>query len=1378
MIKTTDAYKAAIKKNRILHHKVDISFPDGTTATAEDIELRSFQIKDNTSNRNSFDIGGTFAKQLTIKLDNLEGKFTDKNFDNAKIVAKIGLEINETIEWLNKGVYYSETGIDTGNVITINAYDKMINFDQPYSLSKLIYPATLLSIVQDACTCCGISLAPDSASFPNNGYIVDERPEDSNINFRKVLQWVGQISCTFMRINDFEKLSLQWYNTELLESDDDIENSKDVVKISEFGTGSSISTNDVVITGIMVEENGKGADTTYQCGTDGYVLKISDNGLIQNGNGGTVSEFIGKKLNGLSFRPMTIKSQSDPSIEPGDIGLVMDLKGRKHRTIFTAITYTAYAQQEFICGAETPTRLSAKRYSEITKVYKGLRKNLLSQKTEFTKALENLTKQIQGSKGLFPINVEQEDGSRILYFCDTPKLEDAKVVIKLSSAGWAMSSDGGNTWNIGALVDGEMIAKLLAVKGISADWINTGALRVLDADGKETLYINADTGEVRVTPTLFSLSGKSVGDIASATVEDFVNKVYRKDLEKLQDQIDGKVEEYYYAYKPTLDNLPASEWMTEEDKKSHEGDKFFDKSTGHAYRFFKNDETGEYEWTLIQDSDIIEALNKASKAQETADGKRRTFLATPEPPYDPGDLWIQGTAGDIMVCKTGRQTGTYQSNDWVKSSKYTDDSKAQEALDAIDKLKTLNIVLSNEYQTVSTDASGNYKTFPEVATTVSVYMGSVDMTDKATYTIEKSAGITGSWNLSTKTYTIKGLSGDSGYVDITATYSKLKGTRRFTVAKLKAGADGENGEDGGTWTIEVSSNTIKRGEDGNLVPSSITAKAWYQVGKTVSRKAYSGRLYVYTSTNGSTWTQASRLDASSSITYDVSKLANTIYWLKFTLCATGTDTVIDQQTIQILDDISSLTGAIMLEKLSGGWQGVYQGDDGKYYIDAEYIRGKTMSAKYLDAKNLTVTNKSGINTLKIDADGNISMYVTSLSIAGAAAASKEYVDNTTAEQLQKAKVYANSKTGNLLNGTDLTTDDRKNYWNISGSITEGQADPDGGKNAILITGTVADNFVSAKYANNNPVRTSGQYEIRVWLKSSSTLKTAISFNRELREFSVTTSWKQYKFSIPVTAPSAANAENFTIGGFGKLAKGSKLYIYKPEITYSYTPQDILNMLTNNGSMDAIVMNNNQLYIKGEYIVVKDLSSLKATLGGWKINANSISSANDTMSLLKEGKIKIGNALIYSNGNAAVIKSGLSIYTDRAEFTDGTGEFRLYGMISNSGKLLSMSHNIVGVQASSSKRYKEHIKNVEQVEAEKLLSLPVVWFKYKDGYLLEGDPLCGKAVPGFYAEDVSKLFPECATYDEENRPEDWNYRMLIPAMLKLIQGLYKEVRKNE
>lgn len=1514
MIKITDAYKEAIKKNRILHHKVNITFPDGSTATAEDTELRSFQIKDNTSNQSSFDIGGAFAKQLTIKLDNMAGKFTDKNFDNAKIAAKVGLEISGKTEWLDKGAFYSETGIDTGNVITINAYDKMINFDRPYSLSKLQYPTTLLSIVQDACTCCNVTLAPDSASFPNNGYVVDERPEDSSINFRKVLQWVGQISCTFLTFNDSEQLSLRWYNTDLLESDD-MEKSKDVVKITDFGTGSSLSTNDVVLTGIKVEESGDGSETTYQYGPDGYVLEITDNDLIQNGNGATVSEFVGKKINGLQFRPLTLKCQSDPSIEPGDIGLVTDSKGRTHRTIFTAVTYTAYAQQELICGAETPTRLSITRCSDATKAYRDLRKNLFDQKTEFEKALEDLTKQMENSKGLYPITVKQEDGSSILYFCDTPKLEDAKVVIKLSSAGWAMSTNGGKTWNIGALVDGEMIAKLLAVQGVNADWINTGALRVLDADGKETLYINADTGEVRVTPTLFSLSGKSVGDIANAAVEDFVNKVYRKDLEKLQNQIDGKVEEYYYAYEPTLDNLPASEWKTEEDKKAHEGDKFFDKSTGHAYRFFRNDKTGEYEWTLIQDADVIEALNKAAHAQETADGKRRVFVTTPQPPYDPGDLWVQGSAGDIMVCKTGKEEGAYKSDDWVKSSKYTDDTKAEQALEAIEKLKTLNVVLNNEHQTVSTDAEGNYKNFPEVATTVSVYMGSVDVTGKATYTVAKSAGITGFWNLSTKTYTVTGLSADSGYVDITASYSGLKGTRRFTIAKLKAGAagpagtgvevdvtsieyqigssgtvkptgswsadipnvpagkylwtrtsvtysdgtttetytvsyrseDGKNGtdgtsvtiksqqvtyqasnsgvtiptgtwnasvpslnsgqylwtrttvnysdgttttsysvsykggdgEDGGTWTIEVSNNTIKRGEDGVLKPSSITAKAWYQVGKNVSRTAYSGRLYVYTSTNGSTWTQVSKSDTSSSITYDASKLAKTIYWLKFTLCAAGTDTVIDQQTVQILDDVSSLTGEIMLNKLSGGWQGIYQGDDGKYYIDAEYIRGKAMSAKYLDARNLTVTNDKGVKTLGIDANGNVSIYATSLSIAGAAAASQEYVNTATAKQLESAKAYANTKSGNLLNGTDLTTDDRKTYWNITGKITEGQADPDGGKNAILITGTAGDNYISAKYSNNNPVRTAGQYEIRIWLRADlqkdEAQSTGISFNRVVHNIGLSNKWKQYKFSIPITNPSTDGNENFTIGGFGKIAKGDEVYIYKPEITYSYTSQDILNMLTNNGAMDAITMNNGQLYIKGTYIVVNDLSTFNATIGGWKIKASSISSASGNISLLKNGQIQIGEAKFSASGKAAIIKYGLSIYTDRSTFTDGTGEFRLYGMTSNSGRVLTVSNNVVGMQASSSRRYKNHIRDMSQEEAEKLLSLPVVWFQYKKGYLIDGDPLCGKSIPGFYAEDVSEIFPECAVYDQKERPEDWNYRMMIPAMMKLIQDIYKEVR---
>lgn len=1466
------------------------------------------------SGNSSFDIGSAIVNSLTLSINNFSGKFTDYIWDDARVVCYIGMQTSAGIEKIRictmtvTNAPYQSTAI-----INLTCEDYMRKFDRDYSDSKLTYPATRLQIVQDACEVCGVTL--QTTSFDNGDFVIKERPDDGSLTFRQVIAWVAQMGCQWAKCDAYGRLCLGWYEKTISKTEPDI--------TAKETQGFTPWLYDITITGIQVTEYVKNSSEketeTVAAGSEGYVIEISDNKLIQEGSAKEICEIISNRCVGMKFRPFNTGALTNIAWEAGDSIVISDRNGKTYQSYITTLTLNPGSFEQLECGAQSVSRQNQKQYSLTEQVKSETKKDIKDERTAREKALKDLADRLGESSGVFTTIVEQEDGSNIYYLHNKPKLEDSDMVWKMTAEALAVSTDGGKTWNGGLTIDGDVIARILAAEGINADWIKTGALRVVNTDGEETLYINADTGEVRASPTLFSLSGKSVADIASDAVKNFVDMVYKEDLEKLQNQIDGKVEEYYYAYKPTLDNLPASEWKTDEEKKAHEGDRFLDKSTGQSYRFSKNDKTGEYEWTLIQDADVAEALRKASLAKTTADGKRRVFITTPQPPYDPGDVWMQGPEGDIMVCKIGREEGTYDSADWEKSSKYTDDTKANEAINEIEKLKTLNVALSNEYQTVSTDADGNYKNFPEVATTVSVYMGSVDVTGKATYTVTKSSGITGTWNLSTKTYTVTGLSTDSGYVDISATYSNLKGSRRFTIAKLKAGAtgpagtgvevdvtaveyqvgnsgtvkptgswsidipdvpagkylwtrtsvtysdgkktitytvsykstdgkngtsvtiksqqttyqasssgttiptgawsasipslnngqylwtrtivnysdgtsttsysvsykgtdgkDGKNGDDGGTWTIEVSSNTIKRGEDGVLKPSNITAKAWYQVGKTVSRTAYTGRLYVYTSTNGSTWTQVSKSDAASSITYDASKLASTIYWLKFTLCAAGTNTVIDQQTVQILDDISSLTGAIMLDKLSGGWQGIYQGDDGKYYIDAEYIRGNAISGKYIDAKNLTVTNNKGVVTLKIDSDGNVDAKFSSLSIAGAAVASQDYVNNATAKQLEEAKVYANSKSGNLLKGTDLTASDRKTYWNITGTITEGQADPDGGKNAVLITGTSTDNFISAKYSNNNPVRTAGQYEVRVWLKADlgdtdPMLNTGVSFNRVLHKIEVTDVWNQYKFPVSVATPSTSGSENFTIGGWGSIAKGNKIYVYKPEVIYSYTPEDILNMLTNNGAMDGIYMENGQLYVKGTYIKVDDLYSLKATIGGWKINASSISSASGNISLLKNGQIQIGSAKFSASGKAAVIKYGLSIYTDRQNFSDGTGEFRLYGMGTSSGKVLTVSNNIVGMQASSSKRYKNHIRNMTEEEAKKILSLPVVWFRYKDGYLLEGDSLCGKDVPGFYAEDVSRLFPECATYDEEGRPEDWNYRMLVPVMMKLIQNLYKEVK---
>ena len=499
MINTSAEYKKTILKNRVLHHETKIEFADGTVITAQDADLYTFKISDNTSNTNSFDIGAAIAKQLELKIDNIEGAYSERNFSGAKITARVGLELSETTEWLKKGIFYAEPGTLSGDTVSVTALDSMTKFDKSYTESKLQYPATLGQIVRDTCSACNVSMSADIASFPQNNFVVTARPSDTSLTFRQVLQYVGEIACLFFKINEDDELTASWYNTSLLESENIKENTE-TVKVEDY-TG-TIETDDVVVTGIkVVEESTTDSDTEkneteYLYGTKGYVLEIKENKLIQDGKGASVAEFVGKKVNGLTFRPLTIKCQGDPAIEAGDIAVVTDRKGKEYKTILTGATYTAKALQELLCGAVSPERLSSTRYSKATQVYRELRKTLTQQQSEFSKALEGLKNAMDEKQGLYPVTEKQEDGSNILYFCDKPTRKESKVVIELNAKGWGMSTDGGKTWNVGTLVDGTTITKILNTVGINADWINTGALTVKDDDGNIVLSVDASTGKL------------------------------------------------------------------------------------------------------------------------------------------------------------------------------------------------------------------------------------------------------------------------------------------------------------------------------------------------------------------------------------------------------------------------------------------------------------------------------------------------------------------------------------------------------------------------------------------------------------------------------------------------------------------------------------------------------------------------------------------------------------------------------------------------------------------------------------------------------------------------------------------------------------------
>lgn len=192
-------------------------------------------------------------------------------------------------------------------------------------------------------------------------------------------------------------------------------------------------------------------------------------------------------------------------------------------------------------------------------------------------------------------------------------------------------------------------------------------------------FVNGAWVEITDERTLSALKLAEDAHAAAAEAEknakeakEYIDNILPSKLEELQNQIDGTIESFFYKYDPTTSNEPASLWITEEQKAMHLNDTFTNLESGYSWRWTVNG--GVYGWTEISDTATVKALVAAGQAQDTADQKRRVFVATPYTPYDEGDLWVQGETGDIMRCSKSRASGNFVSSDWVKASKYTDNS--------------------------------------------------------------------------------------------------------------------------------------------------------------------------------------------------------------------------------------------------------------------------------------------------------------------------------------------------------------------------------------------------------------------------------------------------------------------------------------------------------------------------------------------------------------------------------------------------------------------------------------------------------------------------------------------------------------------------------
>lgn len=299
--------------------------------------------------------------------------------------------------------------------------------------------------------------------------------------------------------------------------------------------------------------------------------------------------------------------------------------------------------------------------------------------------------------------------------------------------------------------------------------------------------------------------------------------------------------------------------------------------------------------------------------------------------------------------------------------------------------KNMTLQLSNDMQTITSDADGNIPVFPTVATTAKVMYGSSDITNDCSYTITKSDSVTGSWDVDTHTYTVTGLSADNGWIDIRATYlSNLAVTKRFTISKQKKGEDGKDGESGRTYMVEPSCNVLKRGSDKTISPNFITFKAYYRDGKSATRVPYKGRFVVEETADGNTWntiytsstdedtvthylysiltngsgqTVASSNGSTVGIPRDVTNVRCKLY------ASGGTTTLMDMQSVAVVIDVDNLTQSQIVEILSndGAWKGLYY-KNGHLYMSFDAALGGEL---VLGGAN----NGNGTLSLR-NADGN------------------------------------------------------------------------------------------------------------------------------------------------------------------------------------------------------------------------------------------------------------------------------------------------------------------------------------------------------------------------------------------------------------------------
>jgi hypothetical protein len=924
--------------NRNYLKYADFTFTDGSTLSITDKDLWSngFKFEDAVSQSGSFDIGAAIVNKLTLQINNFSGKYTDYIWDGARVVCHIGLELSTGIERIRIcTMTVTDAPYQNTAIISLTCEDSMRLFDRDYSESKLTYPATRLQIIQDACNVCGVTL--QSTRFDNDDFVIQNRPDDSSITFRQVIAWVAQMGCQWAKCDEYGRLCFGWYEREVpdnfydlvetpwkdVEGNDILDTTgEQIITIMQTGI-TAIQTNgftpwlyDLEITGVKVteyvENSSQNEAKTYQSGKSGYVIEISDNKLIQEGTGEAICKIISDRCVGMKFRPFSTGALTNIAWEAGDTIAISDRNGKQYKSFLTSVTLNPGAFEQLECSAKSASRNKQKQYSLNQQIQAENNKNLRDERTAREKALEELSQRLAESSGTYTTVETQPDGSNIYYLHNKPQLSDSDIVWKMTAEAWAVSTDGGQHWNGGMTVDGDVIARILTATGVNADWIKTGALVVRDNSGN--IIFSAD-----ITKHQLIMDGSSIR-IGASPLDGLLNS--------MQGQIDGNINTWTGTSVPTLSNYPANEWLDDTEMSKHVGDIYYD-GDSHAYRFV-NEGNGYY-WKQLKDTDVTkalkdseDALSAAKQAQEAAAlAKNMTLQLSNE--YQGVSVDSDGNYGtfpsDVIthaVVMYGTQDITDDCNFiitksdsitgiWNNSAKtYTvtglssDDGWVDvratylSALTVTKRFSISKIYAGNDgknglpgepgrdgktsYTHIAYANSADGKTDFSVSDSNREYIGiyvdfelqdSTNPDDYAWTLVKGADGANGSpgkpgTDGRTPYFHVAYANSADGkmgfdvsdstgkeYIGQYTDYTEADSTNpgAYSWTKIK----GEQGVPGRTYFLESPSYVIKQRANGSVAPSYITLSAWYRDGNAETRTAYKGRFKIEESVDGENW---------------------------------------------------------------------------------------------------------------------------------------------------------------------------------------------------------------------------------------------------------------------------------------------------------------------------------------------------------------------------------------------------------------------------------------------------------------------------------------------------------------------------------------------